>query len=404
MPDNNTEDEVSRLTKQNEVLKNEILFLRELSDNLMERLYAVMNNSLQTVIMFFVKDFFLEHINAGFSSLLGYNEEFFDSEIHRSNVAVMKDVLKTKLSGSGADLRVFTEDIVLQDAKGKKLTFQFHISKMLTPFNEEKGFLFVGNDVTLEKKMKAKLEKRNRELISKNKKIEEANEYKTEFLNNITHELRTPLSGIIGILKLIRSLRIDNGDLNNNLDIIESNSKNLLSIINQLLDISRIEAGRMTVSNSMIPLMLIVYDAETLANALLTERPEVTFQKTVNQAEHMIYFDHGKIRQILTNLIGNAVKFTAKGEISFFIAVEQGKLIIKIKDSGIGIRKEDQKKIFNPFVQADGSITRGYGGTGLGLTITMKLVKLLKGTMKLKSEPGKGTEFTLSFKLPEKKK
>jgi len=118
----------------------------------------------------------------------------------------------------------------------------------------------------------------------------------------------------------------------------------------------------------------------------------------------MIYFDHGKIRQILTNLIGNAVKFTAKGEISFFIAVEQGKLIIKIKDSGIGIRKEDQKKIFNPFVQADGSITRGYGGTGLGLTITMKLVKLLKGTMKLKSEPGKGTEFTLSFKLPEKKK
>ena len=404
MSDKIKDDEISKLKKQNEVLKNEIVFLRELSDNLMERLYAVMNNSYQTVIMFLRKNFFLEHVNAGFSNLLGYSEEFFDSEIHKSNMVIMQRVLEEKLGEHSDEVRGFTAEIVLKNIKGKKLTFQFHVSKMLTPLNEEKGFLFVGNDITLEKKMKVKLEHHNKELVSKNKKIEEANRYKTEFLNNITHELRTPLSGIIGVLKLIRSLGIDNDNLFRNLDIIESNSKNLLSIIKQLLDISRIEAGRMTVSYSKIPLMMIVYDAETLASSLLSDKPKVKFSKTIENPEKLIYFDHGKVRQILTNLIGNAVKFTAEGEISFFIAVENDRLIIRLTDTGIGIKKEDQEKIFHPFIQADGSITRSYGGTGLGLTITKKLVKLLDGTIKLKSEFGKGTEFKLSFKLSEIKK
>ena len=399
MTEQELKKEIITLKNHNETLKNELSFLRSLSDNFMERLYAIMNNSHETIILFFNNDFSLEHANVGFKDLLGYGEDEFDSETHQANIRKLNESLQILSKSDIKRQTSFTEEIILQHYEGRKLFIKFHVSKVFNPLNEDKGYLYLGYDITLEKEMKLKLEKHNKELLIKNKKIEEANRYKTEFLSNITHELRTPLSGILGIMKLIKFLKIENSELDKNLNIIEGNAKNLLAIINQLLDISRIEAGKMTVSYTKIPLAMIVSDAEILAGSLLSNKPEVEFIRKVNDPAKMIYIDNGKIRQILTNLIGNAVKFTKTGNITLETLIDDDTLFISVSDTGIGIKKEDIDKIFKPFVQADGSITRKYGGTGLGLSITEKLTTLLNGKIQILSKFGKGTEFRLTFKL-----
>ncbi len=398
---------IYKLQEKNSSLENELTFIKSLSDNFMEKLSAIMNNSEHTIILFFNMNFELEYLNLGFSGLLGYAEDKFDSEIHASNLAVFNK-LKMKFSTrkSLQNVSAFTEEVELLTINNRLVHIRFNISKMVSLDEIDIGHLYFGYDVSLEKKMKIKLEKRNNQLILKNKKIEEANRYKTEFLNNITHELRTPLSGIIGILSLIDKLKIDNYKLNDNLKLIGSNSKNLLEIINQLLDISRIEAGRMTTSYSKVPLLMIIYDADNLAKPLLNNKPDLEFKAIYDEKDtkRIIYIDNGKLRQIIINIIGNAIKFTKKGTVSLDVRVKNdNKLIISIKDTGIGIKKDDLEKIFQPFVQADGSITTAYGGTGLGLTITQKLVKLLNGTMKVKSKFNHGTEFILNFNLKKTK-
>lgn len=394
-------NDLDLLKEHNIALENELSILRQLSDNFMDKLYGIMNNSYETLILFFDTDFNLEHYNIGLKKLLGYDEDGFYTDLHTANMAVFaeakNDYLKSKKKKKTKN---YTKEIVAKNVNGRKVYILFYISEIISPDDEKKGFLFLGYNITLRKKMELKLEKRNRELVEKNRKIEEANRYKTEFLNNITHELRTPLSGIIGIVKLTSLLHIENADLEKNLNMISSNSKNLLDIINQLLDISRIEAGRMGVSLSKIPLGLIIYNAESLAKSLLLHKDKVKFVYECDDPEKTIYTDHSKIRQILTNLIGNSVKFTEEGEIFLKTKVnKKNQLILVVRDSGIGIKKDDLDKIFKPFVQADGTITRKYGGTGLGLTITKKMVELLNGTLQVNSKYGQGTEFILTFNL-----
>ena len=399
---------IYKLQETNSRLENELSFIKSLSDNFMEKLSAIMNNSEHSIILFFDMDFELAYLNLGFSGLLGYAEDKFDSDIHSHNLSVFNKLkLKFTRKKSLKGVSAFTEEVELLTIKNKLVNFRFNISEIVSLDGIDNGHLYFGYDVTLEKKMKLKLQKRNNQLLLKNKKIEEANRYKTQFLNNITHELRTPLSGIIGVLSLIDRLKIDNEKLNDNLKIIGSNSKNLLEIINQLLDISRIEAGRMTTSYSKTPLLMVVYDADNLAKSLLNSKPEVKFKAIFDKSDtkRMIYIDNSKLRQIIINLIGNAIKFTKKGTVTLDVKVKnENRLIISILDTGIGIKKDDLKKIFQPFVQADGSITTAYGGTGLGLAITQKLVKLLNGTMKVKSTFNCGTEFILNFKLKKSNK
>lgn len=391
---------IDDLKKQVDLLQNEYNFVKDVSDRLFDRLYSVMNNSHQTLIVFFDKNLQAEDFNNGFFELLGYRESQLHESYHQHNLTILTDLL-TKYIDSAKRKKNSHIETALLHSSGKKVEFNIYLSRIINPVNEETGYLALGYDVTLQKRMKLKLENSNRLLISKNFKIEEANRYKTEFLNNITHELRTPLSGVIGVIKLIRSFKIEHEPLEHNIQIIENNSKNLLAIINQLLDISRIEAGKMNVSYSKLPIGMLSFDAEMLAKPLLHDKPAVVFRSDIKNPEQQILTDHGKLRQIITNLIGNAVKFTHQGEICFSARVIEDRLEMSVKDTGIGIAKTDLKRIFLPFVQADGSITRQYGGTGLGLTITNRLVKLLHGHISIKSTVGQGSEFILSFKLKQ---
>ncbi len=234
------------------------------------------------------------------------------------------------------------------------------------------------------------------------KKIaEEATVQKSRFLANMSHEIRTPLNAIIGFIKLL-----EEGEQNETkqkyLRIIKNSSESLLQIINDILDLSKIESGKLTIEPyNFNPYEDLIMIAE-LFQAKAAEKKIVFQIRYNNDMPKILYGDALRIKQIFTNLLSNALKFTPEGsKVKCVVWYKSGKLNIKVKDYGIGISEEKQKAIFEPFVQADGSTVRNYGGTGLGLSISLELARMLGGTLTLKSKEGKGSTFMLSIPLEE---
>lgn len=399
--DLNRQDLEKRITE----LTQELSYIRDLSDNLMKKLYAVMNNSRNSLIIFLDKNLNLDYYNVGFSDIFGYNEVSFSSDIHQDNINKIKSAVleyQNHLSET-VSIKSYTKELVLKNIDSQNISLQLNISKIYYPEDKDKGYLIFGHNITQIKNMKNRLEDQNNELVETNKKLEEVQSFRNQFYNNITHELRTPLSGILGVTHLIKPLVQDNEALSLHTEFIEDNTKNLLTVINQLLDIAKIDSGKLPISLQKIPLILPINDMENLAKSLLAKKPEVKFIKNVETPERLVYTDYTKMRQILTNIIGNAVKFTKEGEIEISAKiVDNKKLRIVIRDTGIGIKEEYLDKIFEPFIQADSSNTREFKGTGLGLAITKKLVELLSGEIKVDSKFGEGCKVILDFKLLKK--
>ncbi|MDI6687616.1 MAG: response regulator [Desulfobacterales bacterium] len=240
------------------------------------------------------------------------------------------------------------------------------------------------------------------EIEENSKRVEEASRLKSEFLSNMSHELRTPLNSILGLTNLMAEGIA--GKINEKqkeyIEIIERNGKSLLQLINDILDISKIESGKVDLSISKIPFKKFIINVCGSIMPLINKKGLFL---DINAADDdiFIYCDTDKLRQILVNLLGNAAKFTEKGGISVSAAVKKGELrdevIIKVSDTGIGIPADAIKYIFEPFRQVNGSLTREYNGTGLGLNICYNLVKLLGGKIEVESEVGKGSTFTVTL-------
>jgi signal transduction histidine kinase len=229
---------------------------------------------------------------------------------------------------------------------------------------------------------------------------EQATKHKSQFLAKMSHEIRTPLNAIIGFITLLREKETDETKLKY-LDIISNSSDSLLQIINDILDISKIESGKLEIeSQNFNPYKDLITTAE-LFQAKAAEKDIVLKIKYNSSIPELLYGDVLRIKQIFSNLLSNAIKFTPDGSVvKSVIWYKNGYLNILVKDYGIGISEEQQKKIFQPFTQADGSIVRKYGGTGLGLTISMELSRLLGGELQLKSVEGKGSTFVLTLPVP----
>ena len=239
---------------------------------------------------------------------------------------------------------------------------------------------------------------RTSELVQARDTALEANRHKSEFLANITHELRTPLQSILGYSEVVKEMLEDEGiyDCDQDIEKITHNADHLLTLINSILDISKIEAGKMDISNQNINIKSLLDRAVDTVVPLI-EKNNNRLEVNADDAEQDILIDEKKLFQILLNLLSNAAKFTSNGVITLSASIDAEQLLISVSDTGIGISKEQQEIIFEPFRQIDGSETRQFFGTGLGLSITMHFTDLLGGTMSLESESDKGSCFTVSI-------
>jgi CheY-like chemotaxis protein len=235
-------------------------------------------------------------------------------------------------------------------------------------------------------------------LARANGQLEEASRLKSEFLATMSHELRTPLNAILGFTDLVRSGAT--GDIasqtDDYLERVRRNGAVLLDLINDILDLSKIESGRTVVSHEVVAVEPIVRDVIASVQSL-ADAKQITLQVIAEGGEILAIADRRALKQVITNLVGNAVKFTKEGSVCVLIRTRSGATLVEVVDTGPGIASGDQAAVFEPFRQVGAHARTGTGGTGLGLPISVRLARLMGGDIRLTSEPENGSRFTLQL-------
>ena len=262
-------------------------------------------------------------------------------------------------------------------------------------------------NITAVKKAEAEVRERNAELVIARSAAEAASHAKSEFLANMSHEIRTPLTAILGYADLLR----EEGNKTDaptsrlkNIDTIRDAGRHLLTVINDILDLSKIEAHKMTVESIETPVVRVLAEIESLMRPRAIDKGLSLSVTLATPVPDRILSDPTRLRQILLNLAGNAAKFTQQGRIALTARVDQHDaaawLVLDMEDTGPGLSREQADQLFNPFNQADNTVSRRYGGTGLGLAISRRLARLMGGDVTLEwSEPGQGSRFRVRLPL-----
>ena len=300
------------------------------------------------------------------------------------------------------ELIIANEELTFQNEEKEKRAAELILANKELAFqNEEKEKRAAELDIANKELhyQNEEKEKRASELIIAKEKAEESDKLKTAFLQNMSHEIRTPLNGIIGFSSLLNYEDISREEIKEYSAIISQSGNRLIEIVNNVLDISKIETGQIVIEQKAIVIDEIFADLLTFFTPVArTKKIRLEYANQGDKTK-MIYSDEAKLHQILTNLINNAVKFTKSGSIDFGFETKGNIIQFYVKDTGIGIPAELHDKVFIRFIQAEQSMTKNYEGAGLGLAISKGLVELLGGKIWVESEIGMGTTFF--FTLPD---
>lgn len=291
--------------------------------------------------------------------------------------------------------RIYEETLTMADNR------DVEVETIKIPFYKDGkvfGVIGISRDISLRKSMEYNL------LMAK-EQAEAANVMKTQFISNMSHEIRTPINAILGYTSLLRN-SISNEHDRKYIDTIERSGNTLLMIINDILDLSKIEAGKIEIQHEFVNIYKIIEDIKDIF-FVHHRKKNISMNYIIDESvPTVVLIDEMRIRQILFNLIGNSIKFTESGFIELHLKGENFQkdynkidLVFQVEDSGIGIPEDQQKVIFQPFKQKEGQSNRKYGGTGLGLSIVKRFIELMGGTISLKSTVGEGTTF--KFTIPE---
>jgi PAS domain S-box-containing protein len=339
------------------------------------------------------KDFGIIRANLSFCDFIGYNEEelkllIFRNFTHPDYIRGDEISLLKLIAG---EIPIYhTEKRYVRNG-GSILWGSTTVSIIRNNKGEAQFFLVMIEDITSRKKA-------TDELIAAKEKAEESDMLKTAFLHNVSHEIRTPMNAIIGFSTLLNEPDTSEEERHQYIDIIFQSGSQLLSIINDIVDIANVESGQAKVNPSKINLNSRLTGLNEQFGIIAKQNNIfINLKTTLPDEASIIITDSTKLIQILSNLINNAVKFTKNGQIDFGYVLKDKFLEFFVKDTGIGILPEYHSRIFDRFYQVDSAVSRQYSGTGLGLSICRGYVELLGGTIKVESEPGKGTTFVFTI-------
>ncbi|HON17983.1 MAG TPA: tetratricopeptide repeat protein [Salinivirgaceae bacterium] len=379
------EDITERKIFEDKITESETKF-RELSESLPEIICEVDTKGRVT------------YVNRIFYEKLGYTEEQLAAGIHvfrlfgPSERNKLNDFFKNLTAQHTLELQC--EGVII-GAQKQKIDILMKIQGIVRN-NQIFGIRGILIDISERKKYE-------KELQQAKEKAEQADRLKSLFLANMSHEVRTPMNGILGFSELLRSEELSREEQINYLDIIIKSSNQLIQIIDDIVNISRIEAGEIQLIKRQIDIHQFLADLSLFYSGLISnQKPEIEFitRFMIPGDLKLIKIDNNRIQQVINNLVSNAIKFTDQGSIELGCFLSDNETLkFYVRDTGIGIKPEDQKIIFERFRQANPENNRRYGGTGLGLTISKALVELMGGDIWVDSEVGKGSTFTFSIPL-----